>query len=88
MKETLNKSVIFTNGTIYIDSKHKVKNLLVQEGIVTAFDVDPAKYPNAQIVDLKGGTAYPGFMDSHVHLVEVGFCSDGISLKGCTNVRA
>lgn len=85
MKDPLNKTAIFTNGTIYIDSKHKVKNLLVEEGKVAAFDVDLSKYSKAEVVDLKGGTAYPGFIDSHVHLVEVGFCVDGISLKGCTN---
>jgi len=82
----LSKTILFTNGTIYIDAKRKVNNLLVQDGKVAGFDVDPDKYKEAEIVDLKGGAAYPGFIDSHVHLVEVASCSKGISVRDCTTV--
>lgn len=84
MKEALNKSIIFSNGTIYIDSERKVKNILVTDGKVAAFDIALEKFNNTELVDLKGSTVYPGFIDSHVHLIEVGSCAEGIPVRGCT----
>lgn len=65
------KWTLFVNGTIYIDADTKVNNLLVRDGVVVGFDVSPNKYQNAEIVDLKGAAAYPGFNDSHVHLISM-----------------
>ncbi len=78
---------IFANGSIYINADKKVNNLLVRNGVVAGFDVDPAKYPKAVVIDLKGSAAYPGFCDSHVHLAETGyFFHAGVNLMGCTGV--
>jgi len=63
---------LFTSGTIYLDAGTSARNLLVRDGTVAAFDVDPAAWPGATVVDLGGGAAYPGFTDSHMHLVETG----------------
>ncbi len=75
---------LFTNGTIYIDAYRTVTNLVVLDipptvtnlpfssGSVVALNADPASYPGATNVDLQGGVAYPGFNDSHCHLMEVG----------------
>ncbi|MCD4783458.1 MAG: amidohydrolase family protein [Candidatus Eremiobacteraeota bacterium] len=80
---------LFTNGTIYIDTKTTVKNLLVKDGTVQAYNVDPVKFKDAEIVDLAKGTAYPGFIDSHVHLMEAGtFFNIGVDLQNCNNVDA
>ena len=76
---------IFTNGTIYIDATRKVENIVVKNGKVCALNVDPAKFKDAQIIDLGGGVAYPGFHDSHAHLVEVGLVLSGADLQGCKN---
>ncbi len=65
------KMTLFINGSIYIDADTKVSNLLIKDGIVAGIDVNPAEYPNAEIVDLKGAAAYPGFNDSHVHLISM-----------------
>ncbi|NPV86896.1 MAG: amidohydrolase family protein [Anaerolineae bacterium] len=65
------KWTLFVNGTIYIDADKKVGNLLVKDGVVAGFDVNPQKYRNAEIVDLNGAVAYPGFIDSHVHLISM-----------------
>lgn len=65
------KWTLFINGTIYIDADNKVGNLLVKDGIVAGYDVNPENYQNAEIVDLNGAAAYPGFNDSHVHLVSM-----------------
>ncbi len=65
------KSTLFVNGTIYIDADNKVENLLVNDGLVVAYNVNPQDYQNAEIVDLNGAAAYPGFNDSHVHLISM-----------------
>lgn len=63
------KETLFLNGAIYVDADHKVANLLVRDGIVAGIDVNPEQYPWAERVDLGGAAAYPGFNDSHVHLI-------------------
>lgn len=77
---------LFTNGTIYIDVDKKVTNLLVKDGLVAAYDVNPKKYRKAQVIDLKGTAAYPGFNDSHVHLLESGYTFYvGLNMIGVNN---
>jgi predicted amidohydrolase YtcJ len=65
------KWTLFVNGSIYIDADTKVSNLIVRDGVVVGADIKPDEYPNAEIVDLKGAAAYPGFNDSHVHLISM-----------------
>ncbi|MEI6531166.1 MAG: amidohydrolase family protein, partial [bacterium] len=85
--DSTGKVQLFTNGSIYIDADRKVDNLLVRDGIVEGWNVDPAKYKDAELVDLKGAAAYPGFCDSHVHLAETGyFFHVGANLLGCNSV--
>lgn len=79
-------STLFVNGSIYVDASTKVASLLVQGGTVIGADVDPAGWPGAEVVDLQGAAIYPGFIDSHMHLVEVGiFERVGIPVFGTTN---
>jgi len=81
--------VIMMNGTIYTDPDHKTETLLIGNGIVRAAGVDPGAYPGADIIDLKGAFAYPGFHDSHVHLLESGYAfSSNCSLYGATDARS
>jgi predicted amidohydrolase YtcJ len=80
-------AILFFNGTIFIDADTKAQNLLVKDGKVAAWNVQPEKYPAAVKVDLKGAAAYPGFIDSHVHLMECGtIFRVGADLVGCTDV--
>ncbi|MFB1486566.1 MULTISPECIES: amidohydrolase [unclassified Thiocapsa] len=60
---------LFINGAIYIDSDHRVDNLLIRDGIVAGINVNPARHLDAQQIDLAGAAVYPGFNDSHVHLI-------------------
>jgi len=77
---------LFINGSIYIDAGQKVQNLLIRNGSVEAYNVEPSLYKDAEIVDLNGAAAYPGFNDSHVHLAETGyFFHVGANLIGCKN---
>lgn len=55
----------FYNGTFY--GQEDKKSMLVDEnGIIVAFDREDTQ---AEKVDLKGGFAYPGFHDAHLHLL-------------------
>lgn len=65
------RETLLVNGSIYVDPDRKVTNLLIRDGVVAGIDVAPAAFPAAEIVDLKGAAAYPGFVDSHVHLVSM-----------------
>lgn len=60
--------------------------MLVRNGVIQAFGTNPADVPNATGIDLNGSFVYPGFHDTHVHLVEAGygFCS-GCFLYGATD---
>jgi predicted amidohydrolase YtcJ len=81
--------LLFSNGKIYIDADRKVKNLLVKNGKVAGWNVQSEKYPSAVTIDLKGASAYPGFIDSHVHLMEAGtFFQLGADLFNCADADA
>lgn len=85
---------LFTNGTIYIDATRTARHMLVTNGIVSKIywnNEELYNDPLAQFVeeriDLDGCVVYPGFIDSHVHLLEVGYCSGPgtIQLDKCTD---
>ncbi len=42
--------------------------------------------PGARFVDLAGAAAFPGFVDSHVHLTEVGIREMTLSLEGTASI--
>ncbi len=73
---------LFINGAIYQDAVKRVDNMLVQDGLVAAVNVDPSQRKDAEVVDLAGAAVYPGFCDSHVHLVESGLMFSGADLRG------
>jgi predicted amidohydrolase YtcJ len=83
--QSLPPAVLFINGTIYVNADRRVNNLLVRDGFVAGIDVDIANYPKAVVVALKGAAAYPGFNDSHVHLVSMAVAvSTGVELNGAS----
>jgi predicted amidohydrolase YtcJ len=77
---------LFTNGSIYIDENRKADTLLVVNSVVKAINVSAEELKDATIIDLNGSVAYPGFIDSHVHLMESGyFFYVGANLIGCND---
>jgi len=77
---------LFFNGTIYADSSNRADSMLVRNGVIQALGTNPADVPNATGIDLNGSFVYPGFHDSHVHLVEAGYgFSSGCFLYGATD---
>jgi len=75
--------IIVKNGTIYVNSSTKASNLIVKDGVVLEYNGDESKYmPLASgIVDLNGGFAYPGFHDSHDHMMETCTSIKGIMIN-------
>ncbi|MEJ6590947.1 MAG: amidohydrolase [SAR86 cluster bacterium] len=67
----------------------KVEAMLVEEGVISALGdlIDlQALAPNAVKLDLAGRTAMPGFIDSHVHVRELGMDAIKADLVGTVKV--
>ncbi|MCX8027020.1 MAG: amidohydrolase family protein [Thermodesulfovibrionales bacterium] len=76
------QKTFFTNGTIYIDAEKKVKGIAIKDGRVIAHNPVIAKSSDNNVVDLNGAVVYPGFHDSHNHLMEAAVGYGGINLAG------
>ena len=82
------RAMFFTNGTIYLDAGRSVQSLTVTNGRVSGYNQSASTFPSAQVVDLKGGVAYPGFHDSHNHLLETSLASAGPDMSGLNTADA
>ncbi len=83
--------LLIHGGPIYtgVEARPKVEALVVKDGKV-AFSGSLAQArkaaPKAQDVDLKGAAAFPGFVDSHAHLMGIGFRELTLNLEGVGSV--
>lgn len=75
---------IFINGTMLTISKGRAQALAVQDGRIQAIsrtaDIRKLAGPQTAIVDLKGKTLLPAFIDAHMHLVSQGLKETGYIL--------
>jgi len=84
----------FVNGNIYVSFKpvKKVEALLVaNEKILYAgcnkIVEGVIRLVECELVDLKGRTVFPGFIDSHMHLDELGMYLNMLDLRGIRSIR-
>ncbi len=86
----------FHNGHIY-DGEGGYANagLTVIDGKIagleaTAGNADCSQYANtaAQIIDLENAYLYPGFVDAHAHLLEIGLREMTLNLEGIASIEA
>ena len=76
--KSMKKSSLFVNGRVHCLScpETSAASILVENGIITALDPDKnrmaAVHPSPDLVDLKGATVLPGFIDTHVHVASLG----------------
>jgi predicted amidohydrolase YtcJ len=84
----------FLNGHIYISFRPKKEagGLLIAGGKVLSSGredqiKDLAERLGAEIVDLKGKTLLPGFIDSHAHLDEIGLSLRSVDLRGTKSLE-
>lgn len=84
--------MILINGNILTmdDSNSRAEAVAIGDGIITYVGAnDGAKEyigPHTEVIDLKGKTLVPGFIDSHVHLVQTGLNTLGIDLSSAANI--
>ncbi|WP_026955321.1 amidohydrolase [Algoriphagus vanfongensis] len=70
---------VYLNGTIYTvdDSNPKVEAIAVKDGLILALgnssDMDQYIGQSTQVVDLLGMTMTPGLIESHAHLMGIGY---------------
>lgn len=75
-------STLFYNGRIY---NHPEKSaILCQGGKITALG-NKSDFNAKREVDLNGGVVYPGFIDSHLHLLGTGQALENINLNEITS---
>lgn len=88
------KEAIVFGGPIYTGKGAdggRVEALLVHDGkIMFAGPLANARRakPRAQEIDLKGAAAFPGFIDAHVHLTEIGLLAMQLDLVGVPSLAA
>lgn len=64
-------TTLLKNGTVYLDSRLVLKDIMIDSGQVFFFDNSPSHIDKT--VDCSGKIIIPGFTDVHVHLREPGF---------------
>jgi len=88
------KVICFANGKIYVSFKPKkvVRALVVaNERVIYAGEDEKAKkiteLLDGEVVDLEGKTILPGFIDSHMHLDELGMYLNMVDLRGVRSIE-
>ncbi len=82
-----NVDALYLNGNVYtVDAKNsRVEAFAVKEGKVVATGstaVLKGRFTAAKVIDLEGKTVVPGFIDSHAHLLSLGFARLTLDLSG------
>lgn len=84
----------FVNGNVYVSFKplKKVEAFAVANGRIVFIggnsDVENiVRISGGTVVDLGGRTVLPGFIDSHVHIDELGIFLSAIDLRGTKSLR-
>ncbi|MEM4177930.1 MAG: amidohydrolase family protein, partial [Nitrososphaeria archaeon] len=84
----------FINGNIYVsfDPIKKVEALLVADNKIVYTGSNKIvkgtiEIVNGKLVDLKGQTVLSGFIDSHMHLDELGMYLNMLDLRGTKSIR-
>ncbi|WP_288479304.1 amidohydrolase [uncultured Clostridium sp.] len=85
------KKIIYYNGTILtIDDKSSIfEALLIEDGIIkelgSSNEILKLKDSNTDLVDLKGKTIMPSFIDSHSHITSYAQTLSLVNLGNCTS---
>ncbi|WP_192347957.1 amidohydrolase [Algoriphagus sp. Y33] len=71
--------LIFTNGVIYTvnEDQPKAEAVAVKNGMIIAVgsaeEIEKHKAENTEVIDLQGNTMTPGIIESHAHLMGIGY---------------
>jgi len=84
---------IYLNGTVYTldPAQPRVEALACQNGRVVALgrsdELRPLARSAAEVIDLQGHAAVPGFIDAHIHLLNLGLSLGYVDLEGAASLR-
>ncbi|MBR0209803.1 MAG: amidohydrolase family protein, partial [Firmicutes bacterium] len=81
----------FFNAKVYVEKGVYAEALLQEDGWIkmvgtTGEILSMAGY-DAEKIDCGGKTIVPGFNDSHMHILQVGFAMQQLDLSGCKSVE-
>ncbi len=81
---------VFQNGVLYTSIGQSTDALAVDQGLVVATGDDARDLIGAEttVTDLDGATGFPGFTDSHVHLLAGSFVMDKLLLLGASSMNS
>src|SRR5262245_15151119 len=85
--------VVFKNGNIYTanDNKPKAEAVAAKFGrvVFVGSNAEAKQYEGkgVKVIDLKGATVTPGFVDAHYHFSGVGFREMNLNLEGTTSLE-
>ncbi|MDG1707138.1 MAG: amidohydrolase family protein [Emcibacteraceae bacterium] len=80
--------IVITGATIYtVNENQPMANAVATRNnkiIYVGDDIGAARYAcgDANVIDMTGKTIFPGFIDSHGHLMRVGFREKNLNLQG------
>ena len=83
---------IFSGGTIYtgVETRPTAQHVVVMDGRIVfvgdTLDTDRFVSPQTEMVDLAGATMFPGFTDSHVHVIGVGSRERNLNLENVGSI--
>ncbi len=82
MKKTLiNVEIYQSNANAILVEGNKISLVSTSEEVLKHVD------ENDEVIDLKGMFVMPGFVDSHMHLLELGFYLSCVQLASCTSLQ-
>lgn len=84
-------SILYRRGVIHSPTDPFAEALLVDDGVIAWIGgndtADGLAARADRVVDLDGALVAPGFVDSHVHLLETGLALKGVDLSASAGVR-
>ena len=85
-------SMLLVNGVVYTVNERQpvAEAVAIREGRIIGVGSTreiQSSFSAAKVIDLKGKAVYPGFIDSHAHLEELGAFLANLDLEGTTSVE-
>ncbi|MBE3561459.1 MAG: amidohydrolase [Ktedonobacteraceae bacterium] len=86
-------TIIYLNGNIYTmdAARPRAQALAIDEGsgrllvVGTNDEARRAAGQHSELIDLRGKTVLPGFIDAHIHLLETAYRMHEIDAEGCSS---
>ena len=79
------KKIALVNGRIHTPAGVR-ESLLIEGGRISETSLPPKAHPDTEVVDLKGRSVFPGFADSHMHLMAWLESRELLDLKPCRSI--